>query len=119
MSAFIAHFTLDHLARLSQPDKTDLSERTPALRAVVNARAKGYDGICLPLTTEKWRTRWKDLCLLSDDESPDKAALEQRAEEWRANPVFARDEVTITRLGAQQHSITSSQTLTFYTHCQL
>lgn len=99
MSAFISHFTLDHLAKLSQPNKTDLSERTPALRAVTAARAKGYDGICLPLTTDNWKARWKDLCLLPDDENPDKAALEQRAEQWRANPVFSRDEVTITQLG--------------------
>ena len=100
MSAFITHITLDHLARHTQPEKHDLSERTPTLRAVTTARSKGYDGICVPLTTEKWRTRWTDLCLLPDDENPDKAALEQRAEQWRANPAFAREEVTLTRLGS-------------------
>lgn len=100
MSAFVSHITLDHLAKLSQPDKDDLSERTPTLRATASARAKGYDGVCLPLTTDKWKAHWKDLCLLPDDENPDKAMLEQRAEQWRANPVFARDEVTITRIGS-------------------
>lgn len=100
MSAFVTHVTLKHLARLSQPGGDDLSERTPALRAIVASRAKGYDGVCLPLTTDKWRARWRDLCLVPDDENPDKAALEQRAEQWRANPAFTRDEVTITRLGS-------------------
>ena len=30
-----------------------------------------------------------------------KKAMEREAEEWRANPVFRKDEVTITQLGAR------------------
>jgi type II protein arginine methyltransferase len=105
MSAFISHCTLEHLARLAQPQPSDLSERTPSLRALAGARAKGYDGICLPLTNDKWKARWRSLCLLPDDENPDKAALEQHAEQWRANPSFSRDEVTITLIGACAQTI--------------
>ncbi|KAI0701199.1 PRMT5-domain-containing protein [Cytidiella melzeri] len=105
MSAFISHYTLEHLARLSQLNESDLSERTPSLKALAGARAKGYDGICLPLTNDKWKARWRSLCLLPDDENPDKAALEQRAEQWRANPAFSRDEVTITQLDEAENAV--------------
>ncbi|KAI0806015.1 PRMT5-domain-containing protein [Irpex lacteus] len=105
MSAFINHLTLDHLTQLSEPDASDISESTPSLKGLAKARSKGYDGICLPLTNEKWKARWRSLCLLPDDENPDKAALEQRAEHWRANPAFSRDEVTITRIDEAENAV--------------
>ena len=99
MAAFVTHVTLEHLGQLAQPDQDDLSGRTPSQKATAQARAKGYDGICLPLTNDHWKARWRQLCLLPAEGSPH-AALEQSAENWRARPVFERDEVTITRLGA-------------------
>lgn len=112
MAAFIGHVTLDTLAALAQPAEDDLSARSPALRAVAAARTKGYDAVCIPLTTDRWRMRWRDMCLLSstpDLESEEggdgaragRTGLEQQAELWRANPVFVKDEVTLTRLGAR------------------
>ena len=100
MAAFVTHVTLDHLDRYAQPSADDLSGKTPSQKATAQARAKGYDGICLPLTNDKWKARWRELCLLPAEGSPDAAALEQSAENWRSKPVFLRDEVTITRLGA-------------------
>ncbi|KAF8071731.1 shk1 kinase-binding protein 1 [Lyophyllum atratum] len=72
---------------------------TPVLKLLAEARSKGYDAISLPLTTEKWKKRWSDMCLLptgSDREM--EIAAEQKAEVWRSRPGFLKDEVTITRL---------------------
>lgn len=73
---------------------------TPVLALSAQARSKGYDSVCLPLTTEKWKKRWTEMCLLPSgvDADADMAA-EQRAEAWRAKPGFLLDEVTITQLG--------------------
>lgn len=86
---------------------------TPVLRLIQDARTKGYEAICLPLTTEKWKERWEGMCLLptsplkdggGDDSSADaeiEAAKKERAaaaELWRAQPGFLVDEVTITRI---------------------
>ncbi|KAJ7903607.1 PRMT5 arginine-N-methyltransferase-domain-containing protein [Mycena olivaceomarginata] len=72
---------------------------TPVLALSAEARSKGYDSVCLPLTTEKWKKRWTEMCLLPSgvDADADMAA-EQRAEAWRAKPGFLLDEVTITQL---------------------
>lgn len=40
------------------------------------------------------------MCLLPAGEKPDRHALEEKAEQWRLRPCFARDEVNITKLGA-------------------
>ncbi|XP_006459365.1 hypothetical protein AGABI2DRAFT_218502 [Agaricus bisporus var. bisporus H97] len=99
------HSHLPH-AQKEQPD-------TPVLRLVKEARNKGYETICLPLTTQNWRDRWEGMCLLPS--SPAQAsALETAhltidaekkkkdrataAEQWRARPGFLQDEVTITRI---------------------
>ena len=112
MASFLSHITLEDLAKYSQPNETDISESTPVLKAVIDARSKAYDGICIPLTTDKWRARWKDLCLVPDDANLDKAAQEQLAEQWRANPVFMQEEVSITRLGSSLCPLFGSCNLT-------
>ncbi|KAJ7052637.1 PRMT5 arginine-N-methyltransferase-domain-containing protein [Mycena amicta] len=63
------------------------------------ARAKGYDLVCLPLTTDNWKRRWTEMCLLPNgaDLAADMAA-EKLAEAWRTKPSFLLDEVTITQL---------------------
>lgn len=104
MAAFVTHVTLDHLNRLAQPDPEDLSGRTPSQKATAQARAKGYEGICLPLTSDQWKARWRELCLIPAEGSSDAAALEKSAENWRSKPGFLRDEVTITRLGASDYT---------------
>ena len=76
------------------------------LRLVAETRSKGYDLICLPLTTEKWKIRWRDMCILPSESNRDRDVVaEERAEAWRASPAFLRDEVTITRLGRYYGSI--------------
>jgi len=76
--------------------------QTPILKLVADARAKGYDTVCLPLTTAKWKDRWVDMCLLPVGASirDRDIAAEERAEAWRSDPTFLLDEVTMTRLGA-------------------
>ncbi|KAL0954806.1 hypothetical protein HGRIS_003752 [Hohenbuehelia grisea] len=97
----------------------DTDVLTPVQRLSSEARAKGYESVCIPLTTDKWRERWARMCLVAPGEggavpSPSKEAAdaetesaeskpgptdaEREAEEWRAGPVFRREEVTVTRL---------------------
>ncbi|TBU32510.1 PRMT5-domain-containing protein [Dichomitus squalens] len=97
MPVFSAHHTHDDLNVLSQRD--DLGDDTSVLRAVTDARTDGYETICVPLTTDKWKARWRELCILNPDEEQDTLAeIEQRAEAWRSKPAFFRDEVTVSRL---------------------
>ncbi|KAF7327615.1 Protein arginine N-methyltransferase [Mycena kentingensis (nom. inval.)] len=72
---------------------------TPVLSLTSQARNKGYDLVCIPLTTEKWKKRWTEMCLLPNgaDLAADMAA-EKLAEAWRSKPSFLLDEVTITQL---------------------
>ncbi|KAH7907940.1 PRMT5-domain-containing protein [Hygrophoropsis aurantiaca] len=77
------------------------SAETPILRLLKESRSNGYDVTCLPLTTAKWRERWRDMCILPSAGGADSekiAAAEQQAEIWRRAPGFALDEVTISRL---------------------
>ena len=98
MPVFCSHYTLDDLGQLSERD--ELGDDTPVLRATTDARTVGYETACVPLTNEKWKARWRELCILNPNEPQDKLAeIEQRAEAWRSKPAFFRDEVTISRLG--------------------
>ncbi|KAJ6619700.1 PRMT5 arginine-N-methyltransferase-domain-containing protein [Mycena sp. CBHHK59/15] len=72
---------------------------TPVLTLAAQARSKGYDQVCLPLTTENWKKRWASMCLLPNGTAlHSDVAAEKRAETWRAKPAFLRDEVTMTQL---------------------
>ncbi|RDX42125.1 PRMT5-domain-containing protein [Lentinus brumalis] len=97
MPIFCSHYTLDDLGQLSERD--DLGDDTPVLRAATDARTAGYETVCVPLTNDKWKARWRELCILNPNDPQDKLAeIEQRAEAWRSKPAFFRDEVTISRL---------------------
>ena len=88
----IADATLSH----------DTQFDTPVLQVISEAHAKGYETLSIPLTTEKWRKRWSDMCLLSVDATDEaKEEADRRAEGWRSRPVFLKEEVTISRLGEQ------------------
>ncbi|KAI0264494.1 PRMT5 arginine-N-methyltransferase-domain-containing protein [Gloeopeniophorella convolvens] len=66
---------------------------------VDDARSRTYDAVCMPLTTAKWKDRWRDMCIISSDTAGAKnEGAEQHAELWRASPVFELGEVTMTRL---------------------
>jgi protein arginine N-methyltransferase 5 len=87
---------------------------TPVLRLIQAARDKGYETICLPLTTERWKDRWQGMCFFPSSPAKDEggddlvnadAEIEAKkkeqaaaAEHWRTRPAFLPDEVTITRL---------------------
>ncbi|OCH94445.1 PRMT5-domain-containing protein [Obba rivulosa] len=104
MPTFTSHVSLDDITRLAS--HTGLSPKsTPILQAAEEARANDYDAICYPLTTEKWRKRWQDMCLFPGEDVEDKNALEQRAEAWRAKPTFSLDEVTVTRLDEAEGTV--------------
>lgn len=84
------------IAACLKPDDTHSS----VLTLVADARDRGYDSVCLPLTTQKWRDRWTHMCLLPTGSDPHTdMAAERLAEPWRSNPNFQRQEVTITHLG--------------------
>ncbi|GBE88024.1 PRMT5-domain-containing protein [Sparassis latifolia] len=96
MFTFTSHLSHSDISQVSL--RTDPATETPILHATAEARAKGYDAVCFPLTNDIWKMRWRDLCLLPPGDIQDKEALERRAETWRSKPAFMRDEVTITRI---------------------
>ena len=98
-SATISTFlTLGELSDAAKLD--DKKYETSVLAQLAEARDKGYDALCLPLTTEKWKNRWSDMCLLPTGSDKDAQNLaELQAEAWRSKPCFLQDEVTVTRLG--------------------
>jgi hypothetical protein len=154
MPAIIApYYTLEDIDRAAVLSSGEGGE-TAVLRLLAQATTRDYASVCLPLTTDAWRARWHDMCVLSsvpglgtdvggphvvrgtdgsdtgvggingaeertrDQEQgtmseeitglrPDagsNAAVVQktnatRAEMWRTAPAFAREEVTVTRLG--------------------
>ncbi|KAF9046951.1 PRMT5-domain-containing protein [Hymenopellis radicata] len=52
-----------------------------------------YDSLCLQLTTEKWQTRWRAMCIGSGSPKIGGSDTEAAAERWRASPVYDADEV--------------------------
>ena len=94
-------YTLDDIQKVSD-SLGEINYATPVLKLVSEARSKGYDVICMPLTTDKWRQRWAEMCIQPSEGQrgeQDSTAAERRAEQWRAQPAFLKDEVTMTRLG--------------------
>ena len=90
--------TLEEILKF--PKNNGSKYETPVLELLAKARDKEYDMICLPLTTEKWKKRWADMCLLPPGSDRETQILaEKQAEAWRSMPCFLQDEVTITRLG--------------------
>ncbi|KAG1771016.1 PRMT5-domain-containing protein [Suillus occidentalis] len=92
-------FTFDDISQASA--RTDGSDKTPVLKLIRESHAKGYDFVCLPLTTPKWRERWRNMCIVpsaSANDTDENATAEQQAEAWRKAPSFLHEEVTISRL---------------------
>ncbi|KAG6844122.1 hypothetical protein H0H87_009609 [Tephrocybe sp. NHM501043] len=102
-SALIStHLTLDDISLASSSSyfpEFDGQVVTPILKLITEARSKGYDALALPLTTEKWKMRWEDMCLLPPGVDREiEISKEQKAEVWRSRPGFLEGEVTLTRL---------------------
>jgi len=99
-------FTFDDISQASA--RTDASDRTPVLKLIKESHAKGYDCVCIPITTPKWRERWRNMCIVppaSTDTAEETAAIEHQAEAWRRAPSFLLEEVTISRLGKRDLSL--------------
>lgn len=97
MAAVAGHLSLDDIANAATDPGPNFE--TPILRLLSDSKAKGYDTVCIPLANEKWRTRWKEMCLSPEDEAEKDESAERTSEAWRFNPVFLREEVNVTRLG--------------------
>lgn len=97
MATVAGHLSLDDIA--STAADRDPNYETPILRLLSTSKAKGYDTVCIPLTNEKWRERWKKMCLSPEGEAEKDESAERISEAWRSNPVFLREEVNVTRLG--------------------
>jgi len=93
-----AVFTQDDLNQQEAYNTSDESTSTPVLRISKGAITDGYDSVCIPLTNEAWRTRWKRMCLTVDEKQTPE--IEKLAEDWRASEgPFLKSEMNITRLG--------------------
>lgn len=97
MVAVAGHISLDDIA--SAAVDRDPNFETPVLRLLSDSRGKGYDTVCIPLTNEKWRARWNEMCLSPENEAEKDESAERVSEAWRSNPVFLSEEVNVTRLG--------------------
>ncbi|KAF9450345.1 PRMT5-domain-containing protein [Macrolepiota fuliginosa MF-IS2] len=64
--------------RFSLPHAQREFAETPVLKLIREARNKGYETICLPLTTEKWKERWEGMCLLPGVPAPELGVTESR-----------------------------------------
>jgi len=98
MATVAGHLSLDDIAgAAADPDP---NYETPILQLLSTSKTKGYDTVCIPLTNEKWETRWKKMCLSPEDEAEKDDSAERLSEAWRSDPMFFREEVNVTRLGA-------------------
>ena len=98
MATVAGHLSLDDIA--SAAADRDPNFETPILRLLSTSKTKGYDTVCIPLTNEKWQARWKKMCLSPENEAEKDESAERISEAWRSNPVFLREEVNVSRLGA-------------------
>jgi type II protein arginine methyltransferase len=89
--------SLEDIAEAS--DRRDPAYETPVLKLLSESKNKGYDLASIPLTNDKWRARWRRMCLSPDDVEERDENAERLSEAWRSNPGFLKHEVTITRLG--------------------
>ena len=102
-----AVFTQEDLEEQASIHTSSDPTSTPLLRLSKAAIEDGYDSVCIPLTNEAWRTRWKKMCLTVDGkQSPE---VERLAEDWRASEgPFLKAEMNITRLGWDNKSLFAS-----------
>ncbi|KAH7106503.1 PRMT5-domain-containing protein [Auriculariales sp. MPI-PUGE-AT-0066] len=99
-----------HVPLQDLPAADPASETTPVQLAALRAHGLQYDIVCVPLTTDAWRTRWQEMCIApttnGDPTLPlPEHAQDQRSEQWRAGAGFRRDEVTVTRPVESEYAI--------------
>ncbi|KAH8117716.1 PRMT5-domain-containing protein [Phellopilus nigrolimitatus] len=106
--------TQDEISKASQDDLTNFP--SPIFKLKADGR-RHFDGVALPITNEKWKERWRSMCVTQanidpegleadDDEKVRKEReLEERAERWRAAPSFLRDECNLIGLDEAENVI--------------
>lgn len=93
-----AVFSQDDLNQQTLYIADNSSQSTPLLRLSKIAAEDGYDWVCIPLTNEAWKTRWRKMCLT--DGQRQSFDTEILTENWRASEgPFERSEMNITQLG--------------------
>jgi type II protein arginine methyltransferase len=93
-----AVFSQDDLNEQSLYTTESSSDTTPLLHLSRISAEDSYDWVCIPLTNEAWKTRWKRMCL--SDGQRQSFDTELLAENWRASEgPYERSEMNITRLG--------------------
>ncbi|VDB88421.1 unnamed protein product [Peniophora sp. CBMAI 1063] len=121
---FASALSLSDISASNKPDERPIVAHTE------KARDAGFDYLCVPLTTDAWRDRWRAMCVLpAASHVPDSAgevnekdgdgdarmsvgpegakmrAAEARAEAWRAAPAFEAGEVTLVHLEEAQYVV--------------
>ncbi|KZS92654.1 PRMT5-domain-containing protein [Sistotremastrum niveocremeum HHB9708] len=91
-------FTLPELTQLLQ-SKEEKPDTSALFQIIEETRSSRYDSVCIPLTNDKWRQRWHEMCIVEDETKPRDPSAEQKAELWRSGVVaFKREEVIPTTL---------------------
>ncbi|THH10312.1 hypothetical protein EW145_g1417 [Phellinidium pouzarii] len=104
----------EELSKAAQDDLGGFS--SPVLKLRADSR-RHFDGVAIPITNERWKERWKSMCViqsgnildgLEEDEeerTERERELEARAERWRASPSFMREECNLTGLDEAEKTI--------------
>jgi hypothetical protein len=91
---------LDKTEALRNAEDDDTHQESTVHALVHDAHVKNYDYVCLPLTNDNWRQRWREMCLkMPGTDEAVQLEIQDRAEKWRARGGLDRSEVTVTRLG--------------------
>lgn len=104
--------TLEEIGKSSQSELDVISSSVSRLKGEVRTH---FDTVAIPITNEKWRERWRSMCvsqvgnildgLDAEDGGDDKTMTdeerekEERAERWRSCPSFLREECNMVGLG--------------------
>ncbi|KAF8573487.1 PRMT5-domain-containing protein [Ramaria rubella] len=80
------------------PPHDGSSEKSPVQTLLADAQAKAYNCICIPLTNENWRARWREMCIPNRSQASNTLLVQQHAEAWRDGAGFKREEVLLNRL---------------------
>lgn len=104
--------TLEEIDKSSQSDLDRISSTVSRLKGEARTH---FDTVAIPITNEKWRERWRSMCVSqvgnvldgleaeggNDDKTmtDEEREKEERAERWRSCPSFLREECNMVGLG--------------------
>ena len=101
------------LKELSQASESEPDGAPSSVNKLKREARTHFDAVALHITNERWRERWKSMCvsqvenvldgLERDDEdekmTDEEREKEEKAERWRACPSLLREECTMIGLG--------------------